>query len=330
MQRVMPDSIKTEAERTVQREFRKNWLIPGTFLALGVLLFRAELNRLPNRTEVGQRTVPLLVEPTALGLGSGGDVRVVGAWRLSADDPRFGGMSALVLTGGEFIGLTDSGVIARFGRPNSGPSKVTLRELPQGPGAKGFKVNRDSEALLVDPGGRGWWVAFENRDQLWLYDPDFEAVVGRVTIERAGLVRNRGIEGMISSGPDLLMFPERGGEAIFLRRADKVPIEDVFGWVSDAVSLPDGTIAILNRQATPIGLRNQLVILARRGSAFKPILSWTVPVGRLDNVEGLAAERMPGGGTRFWLVTDNNFQQRRPTLLIAVQLKPGPARRWPS
>ena len=52
-----------------------------------------------------------------------------------------------------------------------------------------------------------------------------------------------------------------------------------------------------------------------------------IPVGRLDNVEGLSAELMPDGSTRLWMVTDNNLQQRRPTLLIAVDLKPPLSRR---
>ena len=327
MQRLMRDSTKTEPERAVQREFRRNWLISAVILVFAVLLFRAELNRLPNRTEVGQRTVPLLFQPVTLEPGSGDNFHLVGAWRLLADDRRFGGFSALASTEPGFIGLTDSGVVARFPRPNRNGSNVTLRELPNGPGAAGFKVNRDSEALVADLRGRGWWVAFENRNEVWLYDQAFTTAIKRVPVNGRGLMRNRGIEGMIAVDQGIVLFPERGGEAFFLGGTGKFRAGGVSGWVSDAASLPDGRLALINRQPTPIGLRNRLVILARRDSAYSPQQSWTIPVGRLDNVEGLAVELMPGRGTRIWLVTDNGLQQRRPTLLIAVEIRRRPARR---
>ena len=73
-----------------------------------------------------------------------------------------------------------------------------------------------------------------------------------------------------------------------------------------------------------IGLANFLVALRPDGDGYAASAQWRIPVDRLDNVEALAAEPMPGGGTRLWLMTDNNLQQRRPTLLIALELKPRP------
>ena len=46
----------------------------------------------------------------------------------------------------------------------------------------------------------------------------------------------------------------------------------------------------------------------------------TVPLGPFDNLEGVAAERRADGRTRLWLVTDNDFSERRRTLLIAVDV----------
>jgi hypothetical protein len=327
MQRVMLDSSKTEAERTVQREFRKNWLITGALLSLAVLLFRAELNALPNRAELGRQTVQLRFQPVAVGAGSEGEFQVVGAWRLLVDDPRFGGLSALALAKSGFVGLTDSGVVVRFPRPDRPIGWATLEELPGGPGAAGFKVNRDSEALVADPLGRGWWVAFENRDEVWLYNQEFAQALGRSGLGGRELSRNRGIEGMVADGRGLILFPEASGHAFALGSAKSMAISGIYGWLSDAAVLPDGTIAVLNRLPTPIGLSNRLILLERHGAGYRRSRSWRIPVGRLDNVEGLAAEASLDGAIRLWMVTDNNLQQRRPTLLIAVELRPPPSRR---
>ena len=299
--------------------------MPGAILALSVLLFRAELSRLPNRIEVGSRTVPLHYQPVELDSGSVGPFRIVGAWRLFADDPRFGGISALAVDGGELIAISDSAVVARFPKPGLKESWVTLRELPGGPGRAGFKVNRDSEVLLGDPKGRGWWVAFENRDELWLYDRAFGRAIKRIGINGSDLGSNRGIEGMVAQGEHLLLFPESGGRAIQLEPVISRRISGVSGWLSDAVRLPTGTILLVNRRPTLIGLGNSLILLEADGAGYRATGHWRIPVGRLDNVEALAAEPTAGGGVRLWMMTDNNLQQRRRTLLLALELRPRPA-----
>ena len=326
MQRLMPDSSKTEAEQAVQREFRKSWLITGTLLTLAVLLFRWELNRLPNRTELGPKTVTLSIQPVGIGSGSGAGFRVVGAWRLLADDPRFGGLSALGITENGLIALSDSGVVARFSKPRAGVARVRLNDLPAGPRDGRFKANRDSEALLADPLGRGWWVAFENRDEVWLYDRNFSRHLGRLRLRSDRLGWNRGIEGMAADGARLLLFPESGDRIVQFGETADIPISGLSGWVSDAVRLRDGRLAVLNRQPAPVGLRNFLVVLEPNITGYRAGQSWRIPVGRLDNVEGLAVGPS-ANGVRLWMITDNNFQQRRPTLLLAVDLKPRPARR---
>lgn len=293
---------------------------------IAVLLFRAGLNRLPNRTELGPKTVTLHYQPVRLEAGSGSGFQVVGAWRLLTDDLRFGGLSALALNEAGFIALTDSGVVARFPKPGAASASLSLAELPAGPRSGGFKVNRDSEALVADPEGRGWWVAFENRDELWLYDPAFTRALSRRRVVAAGLSRNRGIEGMVADKAGMLLFRESGGDALRLGQGETVPIRSLSGWISDAVRLPGGGLAVLNRRPTPIGLANWLVMLEQIDGGYGAGEAWRIPVGRLDNVEGLAAESMPGGGVRLWMVTDNNLQQRRPTLLLALELRPRPAR----
>jgi len=45
-----------------------------------------------------------------------------------------------------------------------------------------------------------------------------------------------------------------------------------------------------------------------------------IALGARDNVEAIAAEPRAGGGTRLWLLTDNDFRPRAPTLLVALDL----------
>ena len=45
-----------------------------------------------------------------------------------------------------------------------------------------------------------------------------------------------------------------------------------------------------------------------------------LPLAPLDNAEGLAVERLPAGGIRMWIVTDNDFAGYRRTLLLAADV----------
>ena len=290
-------------------------------------MFRSALERIPDRREFGLRSGSLRFQPLGLEPGSSEKFRLVGAWQLSADDPRFGGLSALAIEDDHFISITDSGVVSKFSKPTNAVARVTLDELPDGPGAAGFKMNRDSEAIVGDPLHRGWWIAFENRDSVWLYDRAFSKVLIRQPLTGLGLKRNRGIEGMVAVGQDLLLFSEGGREAFRLNKRTSIPVTGLSGWLGDVARLPDGRLLAVNRKLTPVGLSNALVVLNRHGEGYLAGSQWRIPVGRLDNVEGLSAELMPDGSTRLWMVTDNNFQQRRPTLLIAVDLKPPLSRR---
>ncbi|MFL6773674.1 MAG: esterase-like activity of phytase family protein, partial [Sphingomicrobium sp.] len=128
---------------------------------------------MPDRTELGPRSARLALEPVRLDPRGFAPLHLAGAWRLTSDDPRFGGISALALDGGSLLALSDSGVLVRFAKLEGSTVSAAIRELPDGPGDPRFKSRRDSEAIVRDASGRGWWVAFENRNELWLYDGGF-------------------------------------------------------------------------------------------------------------------------------------------------------------
>ena len=290
-----------------------------------VLIAAYLIHRMPDRTEFGRRELPLVYERTSLGADRVGPFSVAGVWRVRVDDARFGGISALALDGGTFVALSDSGVVARFPVPGTDAPTIVLHELPGGPGKRGFKYNRDSEALAADPAGRGWWVAFENRNSLWLFDHDFEQVVERVELDAPEFARNRGVEAIVLEGGRLLLFPERGGRAFSIDGLS-LPVKGIRGWTSDAARLDDGRLLIANRTPALIGLSNRLAVLRRDGDGYAQQAAWRIPVDRLGNIEALALEARPDGAPRLWMMTDNGLQQRRPTLLIAIELRPRPAR----
>lgn len=284
---------------------------------------QAWLFRLPNREELGQRVSSVDFAPVALSPADFAPLRLAGAWALSSTDPRFGGISALAVDGEALVALTDSGVVIRFSRPSSGLKPARIGELPGGPGNPAFKHNRDAEALLRDPRGRGWWVAFENRNQLWLYDPAFGRALVRIDFGRSSWRRNTGIEGMAARGEGLLLFPEAGNTFVRLSsgRALTHPIERSVGRIAEAARLPGGGLAVIHRRWTLFGFANAISLLKpAAGGSLRVARSFRLRGLRLDNVEALAAERLASGETRLWLMTDDNLQRPLRTLLIALDV----------
>ncbi len=195
-----------DPERGMQPKFRMRDLACGLLLLAAIGLFDRWLAWVPNRDELGWRTARIAFGPVHLNEAFA-PFRLAGAWKLTSDDPRFGGISALAVDRGALLALTDSGALVRFRPPHP---RAEIGELPDGPGSGRFKRNRDSEALLRDPAGRGWWVAFENWHELWLYDPAFARALQRIELGNRGWRSNRGVEAIAPEGGALLLFPERG------------------------------------------------------------------------------------------------------------------------
>jgi len=259
----------------------------------------------PSRWPGPDRVVSGRAEPVAVGTG-------IRAWRLSAPDRRFGGLSALGIERGDLVALTDSGVVVRFAPPGAGEHlRFAIRDLPDGPGSRLRKSGRDSESLLADRGGRGWWVGFENRHSLWLFDRDFGHVLAKRSLD-VGWPANRGGEALVDSAAGVMVLPEGGGAV-----AGGAMIAPAGS--ADATRLPDGRLILLIRRPGLGRFDNQLWIAAGAG---KPARRIALDLGRLDNMEGIAAAPLPDGGTRLWIVSDDNFRPWMRTLLVALDLGP--------
>ena len=307
----------------MQHRFTKTLFFQVLVLVALIAAAAALLARWPDREELGARAATLRFALTDWSAADVAPLRLAAAWEVTSNDPRIGGVSAISLDDKGFVALTDSGVILRFPRPSKAVAEALVSELPGGPGPPALKVNRDSEALLADPRGRGWWVAFENRNQLWLYDPGFTRPLSRVDFGAGRWGRNQGIEGLSSGRKGILSFPE-DGESILLwtgRTVIDLPLERPLGQISDAARLPGGGLAVVHRQVTPLGFTNAVTLLDRLpGGGYRTARSFPLRGHRRDNVEALAAERLPDGRTRLWLMTDDNLQRPLRTLLIALDV----------
>ena len=264
-------------------------------LMAGLILASSSwIRRLPNRPAGSDRTIDLSYRPVPASALSVRGAIIAGMWEVEADDPRLGGVSGLAASRGKLIAITDSGTVLWLDRPGPG-ARISLHDLPAVAGRPDRKSGRDAEAIVHDPGGRGWWVAFEQRHSLLHYDEDFSRLFERRPISN-DLPANRGVEALyVDVAGNLVGMVEASG-------------------ASDATRLPDGRLALLERTAGPFGLRSR--VIARN-------LDLPLPLGPLDNPEAITAERKADGGTRLWVMTDNDFRSGRPTLLIAVDLAPG-------
>lgn len=324
IQRLMPDSPSPETEQDLQDLFRK----PNVFrhlsliaLFLAVMAFDAWLTSVEVRSDGPARQAAVRFTPIYFDPAGFKPLRLVGAWEVNVSDPRFGGISALAMDRGVLVAMTDSGTVIRLPKPGNG-GRAFVRDLPGGPGLPQFKVNRDSEALARDPRGRGWWVAFEFWHELWLYDPAFRRSLARVELGEDRWRDNRGIEAMAWDASGLLLFPELGGESLRLagNRLRSHSLANSYGSLADATRLPDGRLLLITRSFGLRGIAKHL-LEARRGGpqmTLHPIA--VLDLGARENVEGIAAERRTGGGTRLWLITDNDFRPRKATLLVALDL----------
>ena len=323
---LMADSTSTQPEQKAQSKFRIREAAALLLLLVSIGLFDRLLTLVPNREELGFRTAAIQFDPVALDPAAFGPFKLAGAWRVSSDDPRVGGVSALAADGGVLTALSDSGVFIRFPPPNGRIGRSEVGELPGGPGTGLFKHNRDSEALTRDPAGRGWWVAFENWNEVWLYSPNLESALERIELGVGRWGINKGVEGIAASDSDLLLFPESGDGILKLSGSGvrSLAVANAGGRISDAAVIGPGRYIAIERRLTPLGFANSLMFLERsKGGGYRFGKRVRLPLGPLDNLEAIAVDRRPDGGGRLWLMTDDNFQRPLRTLLIALDMPAG-------
>lgn len=293
-------------------------LIPNAFLMSAAVLGSFWLmNGWPQRVPQLPVSLSLSVEAVALP-ASPGPLRLAGAWKLETEDRRLFGLSGLEIDGGRFIAVGDAGSVVRFDRPGPG-ARIWLADLGDGPGPFGAKFTRDAESLLAD--GDGWLVGFEQHHSVWRYDRGFGHGREVASLGGRGWPDNRGAEGLSRIGDKLIAWREGGQEAVVVATGEAIPLTSNWS-IAEAARDPDGGTWLLLRRLEWRGVTQAIAPVRRsgRGLALGPALP--VAKGPLDNFEGMAIERAPGGALRFWLVSDDGSRVMARTLLAAYDLKP--------
>ncbi len=278
-----------------------------------------------------------------------GSLRYRGGLELTSSDPRFGGLSALLLSedGTRLTAITDRGhwITARLiAGPNGAPRALAEAEIGplHGPGGVHLRGKResDSESLTRLADG-ALAVGFERQHRLWRYPAGAHPLAGHpeeipVPAALQSLRSNSGIEALATLADGALLaiaegrkeedtspaFLWRGGvwsELVYLRVPGFRP--------TGATTLPGGDLLVIERSFNIFGgaaIRLQRIAAAdiRAGARLR---GTTLAVLRrplsLDNMEGVAARRGARGETLLYLISDDNFNPLQRTLLLVFALE---------
>jgi hypothetical protein len=269
---------------------------------------------------------------------------------LTANDPRFGGLSGLRINGdGRALMISDAGdwvgfsLIERKGQL-VGVKDGALSPVLDSQGRTGDKSERDLESLEIDPDGKVW-ISFERVNRLWRFDglvwsdPKTWSRGAATSVEPSAMRLwpiNGGAEAVarLPDGRLLIIAEEAPGacadslDALVLNPAtgssERLSYASPSGFKpTDAIVVGD-QLLILHRRFSPLAGMSA-IIAALPLSAIKPgaMLSATtlarlVPPVSVDNMEGIAV--VERAGRRFvYIVSDNNFQAIQRTLIMKFE-----------
>lgn len=289
---------------------------------------------------------PVALDPADRGRTRVGALAYLDGWVLRSQDRRFGGVSSMSFQNGRLIALSDGGILFTLALARGTVTLDGIEELPDGPGSRLSKADRDSESSTYDPASGRTWVGFETRNAIWRYGPGFARGEAHVEPkEMAQWPANLGAEALarLRDGR-FLVFAETdalrhdgANEALLytgdptapgatpLRFAYRAPAGFA---ITDAAELPDGRVLVLHRKVSLMeGIVAALTVFDPRAIrpgaviAGREIARLAAPV-TVDNMEALAIAR-EAGRTVVWIASDDNYSPIQRTLLLRFALDPG-------
>jgi hypothetical protein len=297
--------------------------------------------------EIAASVVPLQAEdPERRRVGP---LRFLGGLHLTSADPRFGGLSALLLSedGARLTAVTDKGhwMTARLLVDSAGvPLGLAEAEIGElhGPGGRHLRGKRetDSESLARLADGE-LVVGFERDHRLWRYPAAPNPLAGRpaaipVPAGLRSLRSNSGIEALaVLADGALLAIAEGREEAAtspaFLWRGgawSELAYPRAPGFrPTGATTLPGGDLLVVERSfnlfdGVAIRLQRIPAVAIVPGAVLRgEILAVLRRPLTLDNMEGVAARRGERGETLIYLISDDNFSLLQQTLLLVFALE---------
>ncbi|SDF44795.1 hypothetical protein SAMN05216241_101128 [Limimonas halophila] len=274
-----------------------------------------------------------------------GPLTYLGGVVLDAPEPNFGGLSGLLLRDGgrRLTAVSDAGAWLRAA------VDLDARGAPQGVSAARMgrlrdsrsnailnKTDGDAESLARAAGG-GLLVAFEGRHRIRSYGgPDAAARPVPIPDAVADAAPNKGLEAVTKLSDGRLLLIAEGGRTesglpAWVRapdggwRALTYRTRDGFS-PTGATGLPGGDALVLERKVKGLlGFRARLrripATKIERGEVLDgSILATLKPPLPVDNMEGVASVPATGGGSRLYLLSDDNFLPFQQTVLLAFRL----------
>lgn len=261
-----------------------------------------------------------------------------GGYRLtSAQTSRLHGLSDIkVFPGGRLLAVGDQGDLLEarltFDADGwlTGVTAATLRPILGEDGqpitAKGDR-EYDAEGVAELADGRRL-ISLEQHDRVYVY-PRGGTTPRPAPKPETAIAFNKGMEALAAwpaGGADAYLAGIEGTGEVFLCRLSAAcsPFArvDLEGLELTALApLPGGGVAYLLRGYNPIaGNRIIVKMIGLQGREIDRLGIERPQV--VDNFEGLAATARPGGGVRFYLVSDDNFNSSQQTLLLAIDWTP--------
>ena len=311
-----------------------------------------------NEGPVEVETSAISFAPFLPGTSRFGELEWRGGLVISSKNEKFGGYSGLVLSedGTDLVAISDRGwwLRARIAyeddRVSSIGAATTARLL--GPNGRVITNNHASDAEgLTAFDARGLkgrlLMALERRERLLLYDfgrHGFRAVPREIAVP--GAFRrakfNKELEAVGRFGTSSAL----NGTIIVLSERFLDDNGDIRGWliggrkpgpfslartdgydVTDLAILPDGDVLVLERRLNAIKLAGMRVrriagsdIAPGRTVQARVLVEGNQPLHNVDNMEGIAVHRSPGGELRISIISDDNYNPLQRTLLLQFAL----------
>lgn len=264
-----------------------------------------------------------------------------GAWELTSPNSNLGGLSGLAVLpaseGGGLLTVSDAGAFVWISLENDAPASAKIAYMQGSDGAQiTGKAEGDAEGLVWSEGLA--LVSFERAFRVEAFALESCGSAARAapvaalpaTYDDQNIDENQGPEALFLAPDGALGF---GYEGMFgtspLGRVlangtsewtgETAPAPSLHGLVArEIVALPDGSSRAIEMFRAWDPIRGNRIHLTW-GESEAESLSLSRPL-LVDNFEGLAAEALPNGAIRAWIVSDNNFSASQKTLLYAFDL----------
>lgn len=261
------------------------------------------------------------------------NIELLQVTELSSFDARFGGLSALLKHGDDFISVSDKGHLFTFKNAKFTHASISYLKDKNDFVLEG-KKQTDSESLTPGPDG-SVYISFERKHRVVPYNVEGYVLGKKVKLPKdlSLLSKNGGFEAISSLRDGRLVLLAEGktdaDETLLLVQKKKkgkwkkykFPLTDGFR-PTGLARLPDQDAFILMERFYALlrGVRIRLSLLNAKEGARGPLLAELGPPTPLDNFEGITAYKDEQDRTILMLISDDNFNPLQRTLLMKIVL----------